>query len=132
MPLAYSLWLQLVLVMAGGAVGAGLRFLTGAALMRQLGAGVFPWATLLVNLAGAFAAGFLLLWLESRTGAALWRALLVVGLLGGLTTFSSLMVELLVLTRDQRSATAFVYLAASLAGGLLLVWMGARLAGHLR
>ena len=54
--------------MAGGALGAGLRHLVGQALLRQPGAGAFPWATLLVNLAGAFVAGFLLLWLEGRAG----------------------------------------------------------------
>lgn len=129
---ASSIWAQLLLVMAGGALGAGLRFLTGAAVLRQLGAGVFPWATLLVNMAGAFAAGFLLLWLEGRPAAGLWRALLVVGLLGGLTTFSSLMVELLVLTREQRMPVALAYLAISLGGGLLLVWGGARIAQLLR
>lgn len=124
--------LLLGLVMAGGAVGAGLRYLAGNAVMRQLGGGHWPWGTLAVNLAGALVAGFLLVWLEGRANAALWRALLVVGLLGGLTTFSSLMVELLVLGRDGRQGLAAGYVCASLAGGLLLVWLGAQLAHWLR
>ena len=118
--------------MAGGALGAGLRHLGGEALLRQPGAGAFPWATLPVNLAGAFVAGFLLLWLEGRAGAALWRALLVVAVVGGLTTFTSPMVECLVLTREQRSTAAVGYLAISLGGGLLPVWQGARVAQLLR
>lgn len=124
--------LLLALVMAGGAVGAGLRHLVGSALLRQLGSGHWPWGTLAVNLAGAMAAGFLLVWLEGRANAAVWRALLVVGLLGGLTTFSSLMVELLVLGRDGRQAIAVGYLLVSLSGGMALVWAGARLAGWIR
>lgn len=112
--------------------GRGPAYLVGQALLRQPGAGEFPWATLLVSLTGAFVAGFLLLWLEGRVGAALWRALLVVGVLGGLTTFSSLMVECLLLTREQRSTAAVAYLAISLGGGLLPAWLGALVAQLLR
>lgn len=80
-------------------------------------------------MAGAFAAGYLLVRLHDHPQAGLWRALLVVGFLGGLTTFSSLMVELLVMARDARPAGALLYLASSLGGGLLAVWLGAQLAG---
>ncbi|MBS7455900.1 fluoride efflux transporter CrcB [Coralloluteibacterium stylophorae] len=125
-------WQQLVLVMAGGALGAAGRFWLGGVLLRQLGSG-FPWGTLAVNLVGAFAAGFLALWLEGRGGAALyWRAFLMVGVLGALTTFSALMVECLLFARSDRSALMLGYIAASLAGGLLLVWLGSRAALALR
>ena len=49
----------LLLVMAGGALGAGARFLIGDWLLRQLGSG-FPWGTFAVNLLGSFGAGLLL------------------------------------------------------------------------
>lgn len=120
--------LTLLWVMLGGALGAGLRWWVGAGLLRQLQGG-WPWSTLLVNVAGAFAAGYLLVRLHDHPQAGLWRALLVVGFLGGLTTFSSLMVELLVMARDARPAGALLYLASSLGGGLLAVWLGAQLAG---
>ncbi|KRG78886.1 hypothetical protein ABB30_02305 [Stenotrophomonas ginsengisoli] len=120
--------LTLLWVMLGGALGAGLRWWVGAGLLRQLQGG-WPWPTLLVNVAGAFAAGYLLVRLHDHPQAGLWRALLVVGFLGGLTTFSSLMVELLVMARDARPAGALLYLASSLGGGLLAVWLGAQLAG---
>lgn len=120
--------LTLLWVMLGGALGAGLRWWVGAGLLRQLQGG-WSWSTLLVNVAGAFAAGYLLVRLHDHPQADLWRALLVVGFLGGLTTFSSLMVELLVMARDARPAGALLYLASSLAGGLLAVWLGAQLAG---
>ena len=119
--------LTLLWVMLGGAVGAGLRWWVGAGLLRQLQGG-WPWPTLLVNLAGAFAAGYLLIRLQQHPQAALWRAVLVVGLLGGFTTFSSLMVELLLLARQARPGGALLYLLVSVAGGMLAVWLGARLA----
>lgn len=122
-------WQQAGLVMAGGALGSLLRFMIGDALLRQLGQG-FPWGTLTANFLGAFAAGFLLIWLQARGGGSiqLLRAFLVVGLLGGLTTFSSLMLESLVFARAERVGLAVLYLGISLAGGLLLVWLGARVA----
>lgn len=119
--------ITLLWVMLGGALGAGLRWWVGAALLRQLHAG-FPWATLAVNIAGALAAGYLLVRLQGHPQATLLRALLVVGFLGGLTTFSSLMVELLLLARHARPGLAVLYLAVSIAGGLSAVWAGARLA----
>ncbi|HCV96373.1 MAG TPA: fluoride efflux transporter CrcB, partial [Stenotrophomonas sp.] len=95
-------WQQLGLVMAGGALGAALRFMVGDAMLRQFGNG-FPWGTLTVNLVGAFAAGYVMVWLQSRGNAALyWRAFLIVGIIGGLTTFSSMMLETLLLARADR------------------------------
>ncbi len=121
-------WQQLGLVMAGGALGAALRFMVGDALLRQFGHG-FPWGTLTVNLVGAFAAGYLMMWLQSRgSQAPYWRAFLIVGLLGGLTTFSALMMETLVFARTGRGLMVPLYLAVTLFGGMLLVWAGARLA----
>lgn len=125
-------WQQLSLVMLGGALGAAGRFWIGGALLRQLGAGI-PWGTLAVNLGGSFAAGFLAMWLEGRGQHALyWRAFLIVGVLGGLTTYSALMLECLLLARSQRSDLMLGYLGGTLAGGLFLVWVGAKLAALLR
>lgn len=125
-------WQQLALVMAGGAIGAAGRFWVGGVLARQLGNG-FPWGTLAVNLAGSFLAGFVLVWLEGRgPSAPYWRAFLMVGILGGLTTFSALMVECLVFTRTDRNSLMLAYIATSLVAGLLLVWMGSKVAGGLK
>ena len=57
-----------------------------------------------------------------------WRAFLIVGLLGGLTTYSALMIEWLLYTRSSRGELALLYLVLTLALGLLLVWGGARMA----
>ena len=125
-------WQQLLLVMCGGALGAAGRFWLGGALLRRLGEGI-PWGTLAANLLGSFAIGFLAVWLEGRGPQALyWRAFLIVGVLGGLTTYSSLMLECLFLARGPRSAVALAYLGTTLAAGLLLVWLGTRVAAGLR
>jgi fluoride exporter len=125
-------WQQLLLVALGGAVGAVGRFWLGGVLLRQLGSG-FPWGTLAVNLIGSFAAGFIAIWLEGRGPAALyWRAFLIVGVLGALTTYSALMLECLLYARSQRSGLMFGYLAITLVSGLALVWLGARMASGIR
>jgi CrcB protein len=121
-------WNLLWLVMAGGALGAGARHLIGGWLLRQLGDGM-PWGTLAVNLLGSFAAGFLLVWLEGRGPSAVYlRAFLIVGVLGGLTTYSALMLECLMMARGAKTGALAGYLGLTLVGGFFLVWAGARLA----
>lgn len=125
-------WQQLALVMAGGALGAAGRFWLSGVLVRQLGNG-FPWGTLAVNLIGSFLAGFLVVWLEGRGPSALyWRAFLMVGILGGLTTFSALMVECLLYAKSDRNGLMLAYIAVSLVAGLLLIWLGSKTAGAIR
>lgn len=125
-------WQQLLLVALGGALGAVGRFWLGGALLRQLGNG-FPWGTLAANLIGSFAAGFIAVWLEGRGPAALyWRAFLIVGVLGALTTYSALMLECLLYAKSQRSGLMFGYLAITLVAGFGLVWLGARVASGFR
>jgi fluoride exporter len=112
-----------------GAVG---RFWLGGLLLRHIGSG-FPWGTLAVNLIGSFAAGYIAIWLEGRGPAALyWRAFLVVGVLGALTTYSALMLECLIYMKSGRNGWLLGYLAITLFAGLALVWLGARTAGALR
>ena len=121
-------WSLLWLVMAGGALGAGVRHLIGGWLLRQLGDGM-PWGTLAVNLLGSFAAGFLLVWLEGRGPSALYlRAFLIVGVLGGLTTYSALMLECLMMARGTKTGVLGGYLGLTLVAGFALAWAGARLA----
>ena len=121
-------WQQLGLVTAGGALGAALRFIIGDAMLRQFGNG-FPWGTLTVNLVGAFAVGYVVVWLQTRGSAALyWRAFAIVGIIGGLTTFSSMMLEAVLLVRNGRGWVMPTYLGISLVAGFALVWLGARLA----
>jgi CrcB protein len=125
-------WQLLGLAMAGGAVGAGARFLLGGWLLRQAG-DHWPWGTLAANLIGSFLAGLLFSVLEGRGPSAVyWRALLIVGVMGGLTTWSALMLESLLFLRSGRESTLLAYFGTTLVGGLLLVWAGARLGELLR
>jgi CrcB protein len=123
---------HLALAMLGGALGAGLRYWLGAALLQKFGSGL-PWGTLAANLAGSFLAGLLFAVLAERgaAGDAL-RALLIVGLMGGLTTYSALMLELMALGRGGQVDRAVGYLAITLIAGLVLVWAGVRLGEALR
>lgn len=128
-----NLWTQqLVLVMLGGALGAAGRYWLGGAMLRQFGTGI-PYGTLAANLIGSFAVGFLAIWLEGRGPQALyWRAFLIVGVLGALTTYSALMLECLLMARSQRQDLLLGYLGGTLVAGFVLVWAGARLAAMLR
>lgn len=119
---------MLLLVMSGGALGAAARFAVGDYALRHFNQSL-PWGTLIVNLAGSFAAGYCYIWLESRGASMhLWRSFLLVGILGGLTTYSALMLECLVHYRADKHGEALFYLVITLMAGLFLVWMGARCA----
>lgn len=118
----------LLAVAAGGAVGSCLRFLTSywvvASWPRH-----FYLGTLLVNLLGCFAIGFLSAWFLLRTDLPLpLRTGLLAGVLGGLTTFSSFSLEVLKLLEGGQVPMAFAYLFGSVAGGLLAAWGGMTLA----
>jgi len=117
---------MLGIVMSGGAIGAAVRFLIGDFALKHFSQSM-PWGTLIVNLAGSFAAGYCYVWLENRGASALyWRGFLLVGILGALTTYSALMLECLVHYRSDKHAEALLYLVVTLVAGLFLVWLGAR------
>ena len=123
---------HLALARLGGALGAGLRYWLGAALLQKFGSGL-PWGTLAANLAGSFLAGLLFASLAQRgaLGDAL-RALLIIGVMGGLTTYSALMLELMAFQRGGQPERALGYLALTLVAGLALVWLGLRVGEALR
>jgi len=84
---------QLVAIAAGGALGALLRFWVASWVAAWLGRD-FPYGTLIINVSGSLAIGFLyVLLLERFDGGAVWRAFLMVGLLGAFTTFSTFSLE---------------------------------------
>jgi CrcB protein len=122
---------ELAAIFAGGAVGAVLRALVGDALPRS--AGAWPWATLLVNVAGAFLLGLLITRLQERLPPSTYRRpLLGTGLCGGLTTFSTMQVELLDMLDGGDTGLAFGYAAASLGAGFGAVWVATSLARRAR
>lgn len=81
---------HLLAVALGGALGSVGRYWLSAQVNTWLGVGGFPWGTLSVNVVGSFLIGFVLIMLQEWLHAdSHWRLLLVVGFLGGFTTFST-------------------------------------------
>jgi CrcB protein len=112
--------MQVLLVAMGGAVGSLARYGVGVAAARLFGL-AFPWGTLIVNIAGGFAMG----WLGARVGPAQEnvRLLLGVGVLGGFTTFSAFSLETVRLMQHQ-PGQAMLYVAASLILSVGACWLG--------
>lgn len=117
------------MVMLGGAVGSLARYLIGTAIMTRLGVR-FPMGTLVINVSGSFIIGMLMTLLAERQPHPYWRLLLVVGFLGGYTTFSSFAWETLALVKEGGRWLAMFNVAGSVLFGYLAVWLGAMLAGR--
>jgi fluoride exporter len=111
-------------VAAGGALGAASRYGLDRMIERRSFA-VFPWSTFTINVSGCFLIGLVIAALVDRRQAPAWvRAGLVVGVLGGYTTFSTFAQETLDLLRAEDVALALLYSFGSLAAGVLAVLAG--------
>lgn len=118
------LLLKVLVVALGGAFGASLRFLAVHASQAWLGFS-FPWGTLLVNVLGSCAIGYLYVLLpEAPEPLPLLRLLLVTGVLGGFTTFSAFSIETLQLLQMGAVYRALAYATAMLVLCLVGVWGG--------
>ena len=124
----------LLLASAGGAIGAGARYLVNQAFVRNLsgadvaaGMPVFPWATMTVNVVGGFLMGLLVVVIGERLGGAPeWRTFLTTGILGGFTTFSAFSLDMMtLLSHDGVLGPRFLFYVF---GSVLLAFM-ALLAG---
>lgn len=115
---------HILLVAVGGATGSVARYLIGIAMTRLLGP-AFPWGTITVNIVGSFAIGLLAELVARKLSAPVeMRLLLVVGFLGGFTTFSSFSLDTLSLFEKGEGLMAFVYVGAS-----VLLSLGAAFGG---
>jgi CrcB protein len=111
----------LAVVAAGGALGAAARY--GLAAAWPTPAAGFPWATLLVNLAGCAVLGAVMELLADLSAPhRLARPFLGTGLLGGFTTFSTYAVEARDLLAAGRFGLAAAYVVGTLVGALAAVW----------
>ena len=123
---------EALLVAFGGALGSVLRWAVTIGVARATRAPMFPWGTLVVNLAGSLVIGVLLGLATDRGAlAAPARMFLVTGLLGGFTTFSAFSWEALALLRAGHASAAGGYVAGSVLGGLLAAAAGWLLAAKL-
>lgn len=117
---------SIALVALGGVVGTAARY--GFELAVPTPSGGWPWATFVVNLAGAFVLGALLEALaRSGVDVAVQRRIRLLagtGFCGSLTTCSTIAVEIDLLVRDHESAKAIAYLAASLVAGIAVTAAG--------
>jgi fluoride exporter len=114
-------------VLAGGMLGAPARYLVDRAIQARHDT-VFPWGTFAVNMAGSALVGFLLGAQRHLGLPPAAFALLATGFCGGLTTFSAFGYETLRLLEDGAIGEAGVNVIGSLALGVLLAWLGFRLA----
>ena len=115
---------RILAIAAGGALGAVARHLVNISPLQNL-LKPFPLPTFLINLAGSFLIGFLLIVLTDKYAVSEnLRFAVMVGFLGSFTTFSTFELEIWEHIRENQLLTAFLYLFFSVAGGFLGVALG--------
>jgi fluoride exporter len=113
----------LAAVAAGGALGAPARY--GFIRLMATRAGTFPWATLIVNVSGCAALGFLLVLVLDRFPPTRYvRPFVATGFLGAYTTFSTFTVETDLLVKGGRAGIALLYVVVSLVAGIAATFAG--------
>lgn len=120
--------IQILMIALGGAVGSVLRFLLSEGIQKLTG-GIFPWGILVVNLIGCFTIGLLASlfagpWLVDEK----YQMLITVGILGGLTTFSTYAFQTVNMARGEDFIFALCNFLMSNLLGFVAVWLGLRLA----
>ncbi|HZT34250.1 MAG TPA: fluoride efflux transporter CrcB [Bryobacteraceae bacterium] len=119
-----------LVVLAGAGLGGLARYLAGTWIMVRYG-GRFPLGTLTINVTGSFLIGVLMtLFTERLAPHPNWRLFLVVGVLGGYTTFSSFEYETFQAVREGARWMGMLYLTGSVLLGYAGVWLGALLAAR--
>jgi CrcB protein len=122
---------ELAAIFAGGFIGASVR--VGLVELLPHGSTQWPWATFIVNVAGAFALGYFATRLQERLPLSAYRRpLLGTGLCGALTTFSTMQIELLRMLDHDRLLLAATYAAASITAGFLAVMFATNLVRRAR
>jgi len=119
--------MNLFLVMAGGALGAGARHLASRAALAIAGPGL-PVGTLAINVAGGLLMGVLAGLLARTTAGEPWRLFLGVGVLGGFTTFSAFSLDAVLLAERGQWVAAVGYVLASVVGSIAALVAGLTLA----
>jgi len=122
---------QFLAVAVGGALGSMLRFGLSSWLQALAGRD-FPYGTLMVNVTGCLAMGFLfVLFVDRLSDSTVWRAGLLIGVLGGFTTFSSFSIETFNLFEQGEWFRAVSNVLASVLLCLFATWIGVLMARSL-
>ncbi len=124
-------WLKIVVLSIGGTFGVNARYWLGAWMNRWTSA-QFPWATVVINVSGSFAIGFMAAAFTRWMPHPNVRLLLITGFLGGYTTFSTFEYDTLTLWERGEHALMAANLFVSVVIGLAAVWLGTALAGVLK
>ncbi len=123
------LFTEFLTVGAGGFLGSGLRFVTTAYVQRLFPNSPFPYGTATVNIIGCLLIGFLgaIVITREAIDPAL-RLFLIVGILGGFTTFSAFAFENLMFVQDSRLFLALLNVVVQVVTGFMAAWLGFQLA----
>jgi fluoride exporter len=114
---------RVLVVALGGAIGSGLRYLISSHLTSRFGTD-YPWGTTVVNLTGALIFGLVWSATETLALAPVIRLFVLTGLMGGLTTFSTLAFEVTDALFNHRAPVAVTHLLVHMLAGILVVWVG--------
>lgn len=118
--------LRVVAVGMGGAIGSILRYVLAGLVQRSIVS--FPLGTMSVNVLGCLAIGFLSERMMGATVNPVYRIGMLIGVLGGFTTFSTFSLETLKLAEERQYSLAALNVVASVASCLAAAWAGQRLA----
>lgn len=122
---------QVFCVLAGGGAGSVARYLVGRAILQRFPNAKFAIGTFIINVTGSFLIGLLMtLFVERFRLPHYWQLILVVGFLGGYTTFSSFEYDGYLASRAGHHFVALSYLIGSVVAGYAAVCSGAFLAGR--
>ena len=121
---------QVIAIAVGGAAGSVLRYWMSTALYNLLGR-TFPYGTLAVNVLGCLLMGMLFVVFATRgTGDGVLRAGILIGVLGGFTTFSAFSMETFILIEEGALLKALLNMAVSLVLCIVATWAGVIVTRH--
>ncbi|MER8924021.1 fluoride efflux transporter CrcB [Mesorhizobium sp. M0802] len=118
---------NLLLVVVGGGIGAGIRHLTNIGALRLVGPN-YPWGTMAINIVGSFVMGLFIAALMRRGGSNELRLFVATGILGGFTTFSAFSLDFATLWERGATLPALGYALASVVGAIIALFLGLWLA----
>lgn len=118
-------WRTLAAIAVGGGCGSVLRYVVGFAITQRVGPG-FPWGTFIINVTGSLIIGIVAELSATRSVgmSPTMRIFLMVGVLGGYTTFSAFSLDMVTLVGDRATVLAMLYGFGSLAAGFAAAFTG--------